>query len=48
MDREKEKQREGRWERIRESKYSKWYKEVKGEGIPEHLKKGGGKVGVGE
>lgn len=43
MGREKEKQREERWERIRESKYNKLYKEVKEGGILEYLKKGWGK-----
>jgi len=36
---EREAQRAETWERIRESRYNKWYKEVKGEGIPEYLKK---------
>lgn len=43
VGREKEKQREERWERIRESKYNKLYKEVKEGGILEYLKKGWGK-----
>lgn len=34
-----------RWEKIKESKFNKWYKEVKGKGIPEYLKKSWGKVG---
>jgi len=41
---EREVQRAERWERIRESRYNKWYKEIKGEGIPEYLKKGWGKA----
>lgn len=40
---EREKQRGKRWEKIRESKYNRWYKKVKEEGIPEYLKKGWGK-----
>lgn len=38
--RDKEKQREERWKRIRELKYNRWYKEIKGERVPEYLKKG--------
>lgn len=38
--REKERQTEERWKKIRGSKYSKWYQWIKGEGIPEYLKKG--------
>lgn len=34
----KEMDRGERWKRIRDSKYNKWYKEIK-EGIPEYLKK---------
>lgn len=48
MKRDKEEQRKERWERIRNSKFNKWYKEVKGEGIPKYLKKGWGKIGGGE
>lgn len=40
IHREKELQRRERWNRIRKSKYNKWFKEVKGEGIPGYLKKG--------
>lgn len=43
-ERDKERQREERWKRIRESIFNKWYKEVKEMGIPEYLKKGWGKV----
>jgi len=39
---DKEKQREERWEKIRESKYNRWYGKVKGEGIPKYLKNGWG------
>lgn len=42
MREEKELQRRERWERINESKYNRWYREVKGEGIPGYLKKGWG------
>jgi hypothetical protein len=41
-ERDKARQRKERWERIGESKYNRWYKEIKGEGIPEYLKKGWG------
>ncbi|EZA53803.1 hypothetical protein X777_06867 [Ooceraea biroi] len=34
--------KEERWKRIRESNYNKWYKWIKGDGIPEYLKKGWG------
>ncbi|EZA50331.1 hypothetical protein X777_11275 [Ooceraea biroi] len=37
---EKKRKREERWERIIGSKYNRWYKVVKGEGLPEYLKKG--------
>ena len=40
-------QRGERWERIRGSKYNRWYGEVKGEGVPEYLRKGWGKVDGG-
>lgn len=36
--RKREKQREERWEKIRGSQFNKWYKEVKGIGIPSYLK----------
>lgn len=42
MREEKELQRRERWERINQSKYNRWYREVKGEGIPGYLKKGMG------
>lgn len=32
-------QRTERWEKIRESQFNKWYKEVKGIGISNYLKK---------
>jgi len=37
---DRNKQREERWASISESRYNKWYKRVKGEGISEYLKKG--------
>ena len=37
---EKEKQKKMRWEKIENAKYNKWYGRIKGEGIPEYLKKG--------
>lgn len=44
MKRDKEEQRKERWERIRNSKFNKLYKEVKGEGDSEVSEKGvGGK-----
>jgi len=39
---DKEEQRRERWERIKEGRFCKWYKEIKGGGIPEYLKKGWG------
>jgi len=39
MKKDKEKQEEERWEKIRESRYNRWYKEVKEKGIPEYLRK---------
>lgn len=41
-ERDKERQREERWKRIRESRYNKWYKEMKEMRIPKYLKKGWG------
>lgn len=38
--REKDRHRRERWEEMKGSKYNRWYKEVKGEGIPRYLKKG--------
>jgi len=35
----KRRQRDERWERINNSEYNKWYKQIKGEGIPGYLKK---------
>ena len=35
-----EEQRKERWEKIVRLEYNSWYKEIKGEGIPEYLKKG--------
>jgi len=32
--------REERWERIRDSRFNRWYKRVKGRKIPGYLKKG--------
>ncbi|KMQ86940.1 hypothetical protein RF55_13934, partial [Lasius niger] len=40
--RDREEQRKERWKKIGESKYNKWYKEIKEEGIPGYLKKGWG------
>jgi len=42
-NRDKERQREERWERISNAKFNKWYGWIKGEGIPEYLKRVGGK-----
>ncbi|XP_025993782.2 uncharacterized protein LOC113004505 [Solenopsis invicta] len=39
---EREMQERERWERIRSSRYNRWYGEVKGKGLPEYLKKGWG------
>ncbi|XP_068991496.1 trichohyalin-like [Neodiprion pinetum] len=41
-EREREEQRKERWEKIRESRYNRWYRLVKGEGIPGYLGKGWG------
>lgn len=42
IGKDKEIQRREMWEKIRGSKYNKWYGEVKGEEIPGYLKKGWG------
>jgi len=39
-ERDKVRQREERWERIRGSRSNRWYVRIKGEGIPGYLKKG--------
>ena len=39
-EKEKKLQREERWEKIKCSRYNKWYWRVKKEGIPKYLKKG--------
>jgi len=44
--REKELQGRRRWEEIKESRYNIWYKEIKGQGLPEYLKKGWGESRV--
>ncbi|XP_068994227.1 trichohyalin-like [Neodiprion pinetum] len=41
-EREREEQRKERWEKIRESRYNRWYRLVKREGIPGYLGKGWG------
>jgi len=38
--RERKLQEKERWEKIRESKFNKWYGKVKGKGVPEYLRKG--------
>jgi len=38
--RERRWQEEERWEKIKGSRYNRWYSRVKGRGIPEYLKKG--------
>lgn len=38
----RERQREETWERIRNSEYNKWYKVVRGMGLPGYLRKGWG------
>lgn len=43
VEREKVLQREERWKRIKESRYNRWYREVKRERIPEYLRTGWGK-----
>lgn len=42
MERERRVQRDTRWEMIRGSKFNKWCRRVKGEGVPGYLKKGWG------
>lgn len=42
MRRDKESQREDRKQRIKESRYNRWYKEIRVEGVPEYLRKGWG------
>lgn len=37
--RERRRQEEERWERIRSSRFNKWYNRVKGRGVPEYLKR---------
>jgi len=37
---DRKEQKEERWGKIKNSKYNKWYKRIKGEGIPGYLKKG--------
>lgn len=41
-ERDREKQRKERWEKIRNSRYNRWYGLVKGDGVAEYLKKGWG------
>lgn len=41
-ERDREIQRRERRERIEGARYNRWYKEIKGEGIPSYLKKGWG------
>jgi len=37
---DREIQRLERWQKIRESRYNTWFREIKEEGIPEYLRKG--------
>lgn len=37
---DREIQRKERWKMINKSQYNRWYKEIKGEGIPGYLRKG--------
>lgn len=39
-EKERRRQREERWKRIRESRFNRWFEMVKGEDMPENLKKG--------
>lgn len=43
MKESRERDRRERWRRIMDSRYNKWYKEIKGEEIPGYLKKGWGR-----
>jgi len=38
----REKEKEGRWEKIRNSRYNRWYQWVRGEGVPRYLCSGWG------
>lgn len=38
-ERDKGKQKRGRWERIGKSRYNRWYKVIMGEEVPEYLRK---------
>jgi len=40
VDREKKWQEVERWEKIKNSRYNRWYGRVKGKGVPEYLKRG--------
>jgi len=40
MEEDREEQKRIRWESIKESRYNKWYGEIKGEGFPKYLLKG--------
>lgn len=40
MKRDREDQRKERWDKIKESRYNEWYKEVKGKRVLEYLKRG--------
>ncbi|KYN15951.1 hypothetical protein ALC57_11811, partial [Trachymyrmex cornetzi] len=42
QEKDKEKQKQERWEKIRVARYNRWYGWVKGEGIPAYLEKGWG------
>ena len=42
VSRERRMQEEERWKRIRESEYNRWYRVVKGKGVPGYLRKGWG------
>jgi len=43
MEKVREEQKRIRWERIKESRYNKWYGEIKVEGFSKYLLKGWGK-----
>lgn len=40
VKKDKENQKQKRWKRINNSEYNRWYKRIKGEKVPEYLKKG--------
>jgi len=46
-EKDRERQREERWDKIVASKYNKWYREVTEQGYRDILRRGGEKTGGG-